>query len=42
MKSLSAKELLEKALANAGVVELKLRNVRQLRLKIEDRPPPAP
>jgi hypothetical protein len=42
MKSLSAKELLEKALASAGEVELKLRNVRRLLLKVEDLPPPLP
>jgi len=42
MKSLSAKELLEQALANGGDVELKLRSVRRLLLKVEERPIPVP
>ena len=42
MKALSAKELLEKALANGGDVELKLRNVRRLILKVAEILPEAP
>jgi len=42
MKTISAKELLERALANDGAVELKLRNVRSLVLKVAEVATPAP